>query len=416
MRLKIVSLAAAAVASVGALVACQTYDFEPVEPLALAKTNQVKKVVARKSKPNLMLVVDKSGSMMDETPTRISELQRAMVGNSADGFLTAARTATVARMGLAVYPTATSTEPCGMPVNGGASVVPGKMVYDIVDAPSDDESALNTASQQIAAFIQGMGANATNPDQQVKGGTPTAAMLALIGNLPSLNTEERDDFILLMTDGLPNCNASLPPNQCIICADGSAPPCNPDVRSCLDDARAVREIQTLSQKGIRTIVVGFGSATAGTLAAPPLNAMAEAGGMARTCVQADGSRDPALCGSESCDASTNLCTTRFYKAKNAAELAAALQQITVLVGAGSPCEYALDSVPSKPELLQVTLAAGTANASGEVQWEQPAVQKAGTDYEYAAGKVTFIGDTCNRILGATPNNPVNVEFGIIQAL
>ncbi|MBM4381543.1 MAG: adventurous gliding motility lipoprotein CglB, partial [Deltaproteobacteria bacterium] len=386
--------------------ACQTYDFEPVEPLALAKTNQVKKVVARKSKPNLMLVVDKSGSMKDETPPRISELQRAMVGTSADGFLTSPVTATVGRMGLAVFPTASGSNPCGT----------GKMIYDIVNAPADEEAALSTASQQIAAFIQGMGPSATNPDQQVSGGTPTAATLALIGSLPSLNTEERDDFILLLTDGLPNCNAGLQGNQCIVCADGSPPPCSPDARSCLDDASAVTQIQSLNSRGVRTIVVGFGSDTAGTLAAPPLNAMAEAGGMPRKCVKPDGSRDPALCGSESCDAATNVCATRFYKSKNASELAAALQQITTLVGAGNPCEYALDSVPSTPELLQVTLAAGTSDAQGNVKWDEPVLQKSSTDYTYADGKVTFIGGTCSRILGATPTKPVNVEFGIIQAL
>ena len=403
MRLTNRLFTAAVAAALAGVAACQTYDFEPVEPLALAKTNQVKKVVARKSKPNLMLLVDKSGSMMDETPTRISELQRAMVGSSGDGFLTNPDTATVGRMGLAVFPNATASNACAA----------GKMIYDIVNAPTDEEAALGTASQQIAAFIQGMSPTAPNPDQQVNGGTPTAATLALLGTLPSLNTEERDDFIVLLTDGLPNCNPSLDRNTCT-CVDGTAQ-CA-DNRNCLDQSSTVSQVSTLAARGIRTIVVGFGSSTAGTLAAPPLNAMAEAGGMPRKCLKLDGTRDPALCGTESCDATTNVCSTRFYKAKNAAELASALQQITVLVGAGNPCEYALDSVPSKPELLQVTLAAGKADSQGNVSWDSAVLQKSGTDYEYAAGKVTFVGSTCTRILSATPTNPVNVEFGIIQAL
>ena len=391
MRLKIPLFTAAAAAALAAVAACQTYDFEPVEPLALAKTSQVKKVVARKSKPNLMLLVDKSGSMMEETPTRISELQRAMVGTSADGFLTNPATATVGRMGLAVFPNATASNACAA----------GKMIYDIVNAPTDDEAALSTASQQIAGFIQGMSQNAPNPDQQVNGGTPTAATLALLGTLPSLNTEDRDDFIVLLTDGLPNCNPALDRTTCT-CVDGTAQ-CS-DNRNCLDQSAAVSQISTLAARGIRTIVVGFGSSTAGSLAAPPLNAMAEAGGMPRKCLKVDGSRDAALCGSESCDAATNVCSTRFYKAKNATELAQALQQITVLVGAGNPCEYALDAVPSRKELLQVSV--------------DGAVVSAGADtFDYDGGsKVKFQGALCTKLLGATPNNPVNVEFGIIQSL
>ena len=413
MRLKILSLAAAAAASVGAVAACQTYDFEPVEPLALARTSQVKKVVARKSKPNLMLVVDKSGSMAIKddpaSPSRITELQKAMVGTSGNGFLTNAASATVGRMGLAVFPDATETSPC----------IAGKVVYGVVappegSAPADEEAAMSAASGQIATFIQGMSEAATTPqDQRVRGGTPTADTLLKIGAEKSLSSPDRDDFIVLLTDGLPNCNKSLNKNTCI-CVDGTSP-CGSEL-NCLDQDRTVSQISTLTSAGIRTIVVGFGADTAGSLAAPTLNAMAEAGQMARTCKKPDGTRDPSLCGADSCDVATDLCATRFYKAKNAGELTTALQQITLLVGAGDPCAYALDSVPSKPELLEVTLASGKTDGQGNVTWDQPVVQKSGTDFTYAAGKVTFIGSTCDRILGATPTSPVNVEFGIIQSL
>ncbi len=47
---------------VGGVVGCQTYDFEPVEPLAISQTTQSKTVAGRQPKPNLMLLIDKSGS------------------------------------------------------------------------------------------------------------------------------------------------------------------------------------------------------------------------------------------------------------------------------------------------------------------------------------------------------------------
>jgi hypothetical protein len=402
MRLKTSLLSAsAALAALLGVAACQTYDFEPVEPLALAKTNQVKKVVARKSKPNLMLLVDKSGSMVDpaESPSRLSELKRAMVGTSGDGFLTNPATATVARMGLAVFPTATSA------TNEVSACQQGKIKYDIVNSPTDDESALATASQQIASFINGMvdassAPPGTDPDQLVIGGTPTAASLALLGTVPSLVTEERDDFILLLTDGLPNCNGSLDRTSCT-CVDGTTSCAS--ARNCLDQSTTVQQVSALAARGIRTIVVGFGAATSAGLALAPLNAMAEAGGMPRKCVKADGTVDASLCGAESCDTTSQLCATRFYKAKNAAELAQALAKITTLVGAGDPCEYALDSLPSQPELLQVIV-------NGQVQ-------TAGADtWSYASGKVKFQGALCTKLNGATPTSPVDVEFGIIQTL
>jgi hypothetical protein len=39
---------------------CQTYDFEPVEPLAVAQTTESRSIKARAPKPNLMLLVDTS--------------------------------------------------------------------------------------------------------------------------------------------------------------------------------------------------------------------------------------------------------------------------------------------------------------------------------------------------------------------
>src|SRR5262245_46153592 len=47
---------------------CQTYDFEPVTPLAIAQTTQTKTVTAQVLKPDLMILLDKSGSMSSPLP------------------------------------------------------------------------------------------------------------------------------------------------------------------------------------------------------------------------------------------------------------------------------------------------------------------------------------------------------------
>lgn len=416
-------LALAAGTALGFAAGCVTYDFEPVEPLAIAKTTQKKTVVSQKVKPNLMLMVDKSGSMgapinpSDSTcnncgpspgtgvvcpsncKTRISELRLTMRGaNGNDGFLTSPTSSQVARMGLAVFPNAplsgtTVAEQCRA----------GTLISDIVQT-EDVPAELTAAAGQINTFIQGLSESATKPEQKVVGGTPTTATLTIIGNQNSLNTPDRDDFILLLTDGLPNCNPNAPSATCT--CPGYATGSCPSGYYCLDDDGSVAKIGELRGRGISTIVVGFGSDTAGGGAAGLLNNMAAAGGMPRNCLKLDGTRDPSLCGTESCDAN-NLCATKFYKATNAAELTAALLRISQIVTNDDPCKYRLESAPSKPELLTVSIN-GTDVASGSNTWT----------YDPGTNTVTFPqnGSICPQILAATPQKPVNVEFGIIESL
>src|SRR5205809_1019309 len=117
IHFKLLSLVAAVVAA-----GCQVYDFKPVEPLAISQTTQAKTIRVSSKKPNLMLLVDKSGSMdlpinagasgcgtncgtgsgnpicnPTTCDTRWTELQDAM-----NAFLTAS--GSVARMGLTYFP------------------------------------------------------------------------------------------------------------------------------------------------------------------------------------------------------------------------------------------------------------------------------------------------------------------------
>src|SRR5271166_6153830 len=64
-RSVVLPLASAAVAALVAVLlnGCQVYDFEPVTPLSLGQTSQVNTLTVTPFKPNLLLLVDKSGSM-----------------------------------------------------------------------------------------------------------------------------------------------------------------------------------------------------------------------------------------------------------------------------------------------------------------------------------------------------------------
>src|SRR5690242_18906765 len=120
MRTPVLVAVASVALAVAIVVGCQTYDFEPVQPLAIAQTTASYSTVGRSLRANMALLVDKSGSMdfpVDPTnancpancaqtgqpkcpvgcPTRWTELKSAMTT-----FLT--NSGSVARMGLAFFP------------------------------------------------------------------------------------------------------------------------------------------------------------------------------------------------------------------------------------------------------------------------------------------------------------------------
>jgi hypothetical protein len=54
---------ALAVACLVTALACQTYEFVPVRPMSISQENTSTPIVLKKFKPNVMVLVDKSGSM-----------------------------------------------------------------------------------------------------------------------------------------------------------------------------------------------------------------------------------------------------------------------------------------------------------------------------------------------------------------
>lgn len=116
------------------------------------------------------------------------------------------------------------------------------------------------------------------------GGTPTAATLL---DLATKLSNTKDTFVLLATDGGPNCNANLSCSvgTCILnieqlggCMTGGTNCCMNSNQNCLDDKRAIDAVKQLKTAGISSYVVGIpGSDIYG----PVLDAMAEEGGTAR---------------------------------------------------------------------------------------------------------------------------------------
>jgi hypothetical protein len=401
-RLLAMSLLGAAFAT-----GCQTYDFEPVAPIALTSTTIEVTLAARTNPPNLMILVDTSGSMLEpmdpshaacrsphggiclgancpaECPTRWRALQGAM-----GSFLSSH--GHVARFGLATYP--------------GPQLVLGERCGATqqltLDLPtSDNADVLQAHALAVNEELQRISESGAD---RPTGGTPTSSSLHFLGALPQLRTDTRADFVLLLTDGLPNCNEHNP-------SSGSMPQCRCTVGpgacsgsierlGCLDQDGSVAAVQELLAQDIQTIVIGFGAETASGDGPVVLNAMAEAGGFPRKCQQGAG------CGpGDSCEAATGFCQRRYYQASNQEELAATLLQISSLVKS-DPCllEVPLGQLPEDVGML-VLFVNGERTPPGANTWRL----KPGVGLE-------MLGDLCRRAERSTPSNPVKIEVRAVN--
>lgn len=153
------------------------------------------------------------------------------------------------------------------------------------------------------------------------GGTPTAVAIAeSSAALRAADSPRR--FIVLATDGGPNCNSgpTIDPLTCICTSqpdDCRAPDFG--VFACLDDTRTIDTIRMTARAGIPVFVVGIEDLSRPDLA-DVLDAMAVAGGRPR---MVPGERS-------------------FYSVRSAAELRDALDTIT---GTISRCAFVSPSVP-----------------------------------------------------------------------
>jgi hypothetical protein len=420
MSAKLTFLRALVVGTVSGVLtsACQTYDFEPVEPLAISQTTETRTIEARASKPNLMLLVDTSGSMtapVDPTlpgckvgtqvcgdsnpcntsvcPTRWSDLQAAM-----SSFLS--ESGSIARIGLTTYP--------DLAGNGGDECGTSSSVSVPFPADTDEDAALLANAELVKNKLLSIKNSTTTNEQTPKGGTPTSLSLQYVGGRPEMQGANRADFVVLLTDGLPNCNANYPspfgtPNSTCFCilANGN---CTfaPEI-GCLDTDASVGAVKQLLDKQIQTIVIGFGTdfkanTEAGRRGAATLNGMAEAGGFKREC------STNAQCGTDdTCDTSKGLCTRRFFQAGNKTELVEALKAIANKVIVDKPCELRIEPAerPSTEELVVVYLNKERLSPGPET-WtlKEPGI--------------VFQGATCARIESSSPSSPANIEVRAVQ--
>jgi hypothetical protein len=271
-------------------------------------------ITARQDPAKIYFVLDRSGSMSDgggKHGNKYETVRLAVIDLSTQiGFRS--------RLGAAVFPAITG-DACA----AGAEVMP---LQDGDPKSYADKGQQGPVTKKLAQAIN------VSP----KGGTPTGSTLTAL--VPKLSKLGKNTYVILATDGGPNCNtgAACGSNECIpnIEADPGCTKdnncCDPKVDpsystgDCLDSNATLSAVTALDQAGVKTLVVGIpGSAAYGTL----LDLLAVAGGAPR-----DG-------------------TPRYYRVDDIDDLEGLLltvgSQVTV------SCDISLDSAPNDPSAINL---------------------------------------------------------------
>ncbi len=198
------------------------------------------------------------------------------------------------------------------------------------------------------------------------GGTPTAAaLLAIRDALVAAGPSEVSRFVVLATDGAPNCNPDppIPPPMCF-CTHP-----NPDVcararpQNCLDDEAAIGAVSELVSLGVPVYVLGLTDPVSDPLLAEVLDRMAIAGGRPRPDTE-----------------------RRFYDIRTGAELATTLAEIT-----DSVARCTLYVAPGSDELRDDDVL----RVAGATVPRDPTRTNGWDLTDEAAGEVTLFGPACD---------------------
>ena len=200
-------------------------------------------VNAQPGTANVLVVLDRSSSMYREAALGVEGVDRWNPAVSAIESVTATLGDRV-QFGLMLF---------ADPDAAAGSTLCGAGKVDV--AP-----ATGTASA-IATHLTG------DPNTLTGSWTPTAT--SLDAARVALTGLEGRNYVLLVTDGAPNCNGAL---DSATCRYAGTIPDNPKL--CIDDVRTVASINALAAAGIQTYVVGYDTSAW----ADVLDAMAAAGG------------------------------------------------------------------------------------------------------------------------------------------
>lgn len=299
---------------------------------------QVFQLATSRTKPNIHLVIDRSGSMSLD----------------ADGAAPAG-TATAKWEDLAATLTSLLDNHGDQANAWGMSLFPSTTAYHSCTA-GDIAVPLGAPAAVIPAIESEIGKYDRGKLLAYNGKTPTTAAIQGVIDHVSLADTARNNYVVLMTDGMPNCAGTPETGVAALVAQlyAQSPP-------------------------VRTFVIGFGSETAPN----PVASQAT---------------DPAMLNDWAVAGHTERAgATKYYQAGDAAALALAFSDIVAGVAA---CTFNVTSTAIDPGLVSAALD-GTPVARDLVD---------GFSYDAATMSVTFHGASC-QTLQANPSANVQIVYG-----
>lgn len=212
---------------------------------------------------HMLIVLDKSGSM-DTTPTGFDQTKWSATKTALSAALEGSTEQV--RYGLLMYPYST-----------GTVAIPSDCGTRCCELPTSSADAVNVPVAEAKTSVPEI----TDKLDETKpsGGTPTAAALKAAYDYyvtGSGGILEGDKYVLLATDGAPNCNAEHEACEAATCtanidaASGSS--CGGTIANCceaayasagagpsacVDDMAVLGQIEELAKAGIKTFVVGI---------------------------------------------------------------------------------------------------------------------------------------------------------------
>jgi hypothetical protein len=296
---------------------------------------------------NLLLVLDKSGSMLQK-PDGFAVKKWDAVKVALRDALTPVKGKI--SLGLAMYPndTTASGDACAMPSGSAGVTVP-------------------VAADSVDKIIEAV--NGAMPS----GATPTAKALASALDYftnGSGKDLKGDKYVILATDGGPNCDSSITcgAETCTTNIDGSCDTggncCDPSRSkiSCLDDKGVIGQIDALKAAGVKTFVIGI----PGTEAYKSyLDQFAEHGGMMSS-------------GGD----------TKYYSVSAEGGVAGLTSVFSLITGELiTTCKIALDTTAPDPSQINVYVDEKVIPQGGANGW----------DYDPASNTITIKGATCDQV-------------------
>ena len=302
--------------------------------------------------PNLYFVVDRSGSMSDRLPgSAFTKYENARIAISVMLRAVGHRV----RYAAGVYPALLNQDGCA----------PGMPIFPISAGDSPKYAAMGENGPVLSELLNRLGN--TPPSG---GGTPTAATLREL-EPTILGLDGKKTYVVLMTDGAPNCNLGLRCNvdACIpniehlfvsgMACDDTFNCCSPQVGAgdCVDADASEAAVLDYQEAGVDTFVVGMpGSEAYHSM----LNRLAVAGNTARP------------------------GNTAYYAVSDTDQLDLALRSIGAQVAIS--CDLPLSETPENPNLVNVYFDDHVVPKSDDDGWRY-----SGQD------SIEFVGSACDTL-------------------